>query len=206
MQGKDGLNKDEIEEGASTTRLDQCSTRLLRLKGSICAGRNRRRLGCCNNGSERVTTARRVPIGTTRGASSNYLYCKTYAHSPSKKHRHDVDLPITPTKEWSYRRRTGLAAYHAVLYACFPTQYADEKQGEQLGWVVSRRTRRGEVGRIGTGREGLGPRSAPMGSFSPSLQPCQRTVPKTWGKEGKDSRLWGMRKTRQDPTADDAVH
>lgn len=32
MQGKDGLNKDEIEEGASITRLDQCSTRLLRLK------------------------------------------------------------------------------------------------------------------------------------------------------------------------------
>lgn len=98
--------------------------------------------GCCNNGSERVTTASRVPIGKTRGASSNYLYCKPYAHSPSKKHRRDVDPLIIPTKEWSYRRRTGLAAYQAVLYACFPTQYPDEKQGEQLGWVVFRRTRR----------------------------------------------------------------
>lgn len=84
MQGKDGLNKkDEIEEGASTTRLDQCGTRLLRLKGSICAGRNRRRLGCCNNGTERVTTTRDVLMANPRCIVA-YLYCKPYAHSPSK--------------------------------------------------------------------------------------------------------------------------
>lgn len=57
-------------------------------------------LDAATNGSERVTTARRVPMANPR-CIVDYLYCKPYAQpqpQPQQKHRHDVDLAIISTK------------------------------------------------------------------------------------------------------------
>ena len=57
--GEGWLDKRDAGEGGSTTRLDRMQHRILRLKGSICAGGTGDQLGCCKNGTERDTAARR---------------------------------------------------------------------------------------------------------------------------------------------------
>lgn len=182
-RGEGCLNKDEIEEGGSVTRLDDAAQDSA-AQGFNLRGRNRRRLGFCKNGSERVTTARRA-----HGKLAVHCRLLIYTATPSLSKSTDMTshLLIIPTRGGyngvarafaAYAVRLTYPLYHSVFQAA---QRADGEQGEHCRdglHPVEPGARKRWPNWLKAGRSW--PHSALMGSFSPWPQPC-RAAPRNLG-------------------------
>lgn len=133
------------EEGGPITRLDRCSTKILRLE-----------LICCSK-TEKNCRYRRVSPPARCDTSNLAVPSPTlYTHNTTA---HDVDLPHDSPRE----HESGYNGRRTAREHVQSIQHVGPKQG---GLRRTAKTR-GKVGRIGSGWESLGPAPCPDGVIFP---------------------------------------
>lgn len=150
MQGKTvSIRRDR--GGRPYHSIGRCSTKILRLKGSICTGETGDELICCKNGTESITAALcDVQIAVHRRL--------LIPHAHPNKRAGMTSISSRSRREWVITASHGSQRMlYSVHRHSVPTQLLVKTRRALPGLLHPAAKSCGNVGRIGTGWESLAP-------------------------------------------------